>query len=61
MIVTQNMVSILPKIVPPDGVCIGCLHGKNHQGSFHLEKELQAQIPLKLIHNDLYYMINIYW
>jgi hypothetical protein len=31
---TQNMVVGLPKVLPPDGVCRGCVLGKHHQVPF---------------------------
>ena len=30
LMVTQDMVSILPKLLPFDGVCKGCVLGKHH-------------------------------
>ena len=51
--VTKNMVIGLPKTVPPNLVCRGCMLGKHHQKSFDLVKAWRAQERLELVHSDL--------
>ena len=47
------MVVGLPKILPPDGVCRGCVLGKHHQAPFNSRNAWHASNPLELVHNDL--------
>jgi hypothetical protein len=56
--VTQNMVTGLPKFFPPNGVCRGCVLGKHHQEPFDFDKSWHAQHPLGILQNDLYCINN---
>ena len=51
--VTQNMVVGLPKVLPPDGVCKGCVLRKNHRAPFEYGNAWLASNPLSLVHSDL--------
>ena len=51
--VTENMVSSLPKVIPLDGVCKGCVLEKHHQASFDSGNVQCASNPLELVHGDL--------
>lgn len=53
MMVTQNMVVNLPKVLPPDGVCKGCVLGKHHQAPFDSGNAWHALSLLELVHSDL--------
>jgi hypothetical protein len=50
---TQNLVLGLPKVSCTDGVCPGCVLGKQHQDPFPKGKALHATTPLELVHSDL--------
>ena len=50
---TQNMVSSLPKVLPHDGVCKGCVLGKHHQSSFDFGNTWHASNPVVLVDSDL--------
>jgi hypothetical protein len=50
---TQNLVLGLPKVSCTDGVCLGCVLGKQHQDPFPKGKALHATTPLELVHSDL--------
>ena len=56
MMVTQNMVVGLPKVLPPDEVCKGCVLGKHHQAPFDFGNAWHASNLLELLHNDLCYI-----
>ena len=47
------MVVDLPKILPLDGVCRGCILGKHQQAPFDFGTNWHAQKQLELVHNDL--------
>ena len=49
----KNMVVILPKVYPPNGVCEGCVLSKHHQEPFDSRKACRVNIPLELVHIDL--------
>ena len=51
--VTQNMVSCLPKVLSPDRVCRGCVLGKHHKAPFNSGKASCVQKPLDLVHSDI--------
>jgi hypothetical protein len=51
---TQNLVARLPKVCPPNGVCRGCVLGKNHQAPFDTGKSWRAQKLLELFHIDIF-------
>ena len=51
--VTKNMVIGLPKTIPPNLVCRGCMLGKHHQAPFDSRKAWSEQEFLEPIHNDL--------
>ena len=53
MMVTQNMVAIIPKVLPPDGVCKGYVLGNHHQEPFDFGNAWRASNYLELVHNDL--------
>ena len=53
LMVTQNMVASLPKVLPLDGVCKGFVLGKHHHAPFNSMKAWRAQKPLELVHSDL--------
>ena len=53
MMVTQNMVVGLPKVLPPNGVCKGCVLGKHHQAPFDSRNAWHASNLLELVHSDL--------
>jgi hypothetical protein len=48
----------LPKVSCSDGVCLGCVLGKQHQDNFPKGKALQAMKPLELVHSDLMSFLN---
>ena len=50
---TQKLVLGLPKVSCTDGVCSGCVLGKQHQDPFPKGKAWRATTPLELVHNDL--------
>jgi hypothetical protein len=60
LMMTQNMVVGLPKVLPPFGVCKGFVLGKNHQESFDFGNAWHALNPLELFHNYLF-CINKTW
>ena len=47
------MVVGLLKVLPPDGVCRGCIFGKHHQAPFDSGLASRAQNQIKLVHSDL--------
>ena len=51
---TQNMVSSLPKVLPPDAVYRECVLGKHQQVPFESSKAWWELNLLELIHSDLY-------
>ena len=53
MFVTTNMVTGVPNIVPPDGVCRVCILGKHNHEPFDSWKTWHAHNQLELVHNDL--------
>ena len=53
MIVIENMVIGLPKIVPSDGAGTKCMLGKHHHAYFDFEKAWRAHEQLELIQNYL--------
>jgi hypothetical protein len=53
MMVTQNMVVGLPKVLPPDGVCKGCVLGKHHQAPFDYGNAWPASNLFELVHSEL--------
>ena len=53
MMVTHNMVTGIPSIVPPNGICKECMLGKHHQEPFDLGKAWCARNRLELVHSDL--------
>lgn len=50
---SQKLVLGLPKVSCTDGVCLGCVLGKQHQDPFPKGKALRAIVPLELVHSDL--------
>ena len=50
------MVPSLPKVFPPDGVCKGCVLGKNHKVPFDSRNAWCESNPLELVHSDLCYI-----
>jgi hypothetical protein len=50
---TQKLVLGLPKVSCTDGVCPGCVLGKQHQDPFPKGKAWRATTPLELVHSDL--------
>ena len=53
MMVTQNMVTILPKMLPLDGVCKGFVLGKHHKEPFNFGNAWHASNLLELVHSDI--------
>jgi hypothetical protein len=53
MIVTHNMVFGLPKVLPPNGVCKGCVLGKHHQAPFESRNVWRVLNLLELVHSDV--------
>ena len=51
--VTHNMVIGLPKTIPPNGVCKGCMLRKNHHAPFDSGKSWHSQDQLELVHSDI--------
>jgi hypothetical protein len=47
------MVVGLLKVLPPKGVCKGCVLGKHHHSPFDFGKMWQEQNLLKLVHSDV--------
>jgi len=47
------MVHTLPRVVPPEGVCKGCVLCKHHQEKFEIGKYWKAKAWLELMHNDI--------
>jgi len=54
----ENMVEGLPKIECKEGVCRGCMVGKQRRSSFPDEADFRANKELELIHGDLCGPIN---
>ena len=52
LMVIQNMVSSVPKSLPPNGVCKGCVLGKHHEAPFDYGNAWHALNPLDLVHSD---------
>ena len=50
---SQKLVRGLPKVSCTDGVCPGCVLGKQHQDSFPKGKAMCATETLELVHSDL--------
>lgn len=50
---TQNLVVGLPKVFFIDGVCEGCVFGKQHQYPFPKGRALRETTPFELVHSDL--------
>ena len=50
--VKHNMVIGLPKVVPPNRVCEGCMLGKHANASFPSSKHRSKEI-LDLVHSDV--------
>ena len=51
--VTQNIVVGLPKVIPPAGVCKGCVLGKHHQEPYKYENAWCVSSLLELVHSVL--------
>jgi hypothetical protein len=49
----QQMVTGLHLVSCRYGVCVGCVLGKHHQGSFEKRASWHASGPLQLVHSDL--------
>ena len=47
------MVVGLPKVLPPNGVCKGCVLTKHHQAPFDSGNAWHVSNPLDLVHSDL--------
>ena len=56
IMVTKNMVTVLPKVLPSNGVCKYCVLGNHHQEPFESRNVWHASNPLELVHNDLCYI-----
>ncbi|KAH9292456.1 hypothetical protein KI387_042361 [Taxus chinensis] len=50
---SQNMVTGLPKVKSHDGVCPGCMLGKQHLDPFPKGQAKRATARLELVHSDL--------
>ena len=50
------MVVGIPKVLPPNGVCKGCVLGKNHQEPFDSRNAWCASNLFELVHSDLRYI-----
>lgn len=50
---TQNMVSCLPKVLPPYGVGNGCVLRKHHKAPFNSRNAWNALNLPDLVHSDL--------
>ena len=53
MMVTQNMVTSIPKTIPPNIFFKGCMLGKHHQEPFGLGKAWHAHDKMEHIHSGL--------
>jgi hypothetical protein len=49
----KKMVRGLPMIEHVDGICDGCLTGKQRQNPFQMMSQYHAKQPLELWHGDL--------
>ena len=57
MMLTKNKATSLPKIVPPDGFCRGCVLGNHHyKEPFDSRKAWQAHDWMELVYIDFCYM-----
>lgn len=56
LMVTLNMVTSLPKVLPPDGVWKGCVLSKHHQACFGSGNAWRTSNVLELIHSDIFYI-----
>lgn len=52
------MVAGLPKVLPPNGLCKGCVLGMHHWARFDSRNAWHASNPLELVHSDLFYINN---
>lgn len=43
----------LPKVLPLDGACKGCVLGNYHQAPFDFGKAWHLQTPQESVHNDI--------
>ena len=56
LMVTQNMVFGLSKVLQPNAVCKGFVLGKNHQVPFDSGNTWHALNHLDLVYNDILYL-----
>ena len=49
----ENMVTGLLMVSCKDGVCFGCVLGKNQRDNFDKRASFHASVPLELVHSDL--------
>jgi len=50
LMVKFNIVSGLPRVVPLDCVCKGCVLGKHHHVAFEIPKSWRAKTQIELVH-----------
>jgi hypothetical protein len=54
LMVKLDIVARLPRVVPLDGVCEGCVLGKHHQDAFEIRKSWREKTQLELALGDLF-------
>lgn len=53
------MVHGLPHLEESNGVCEGCMSGKQHRNASPTEFTWRAKFPLELVHTDIYEPIHV--